>query len=186
MGSHARQVRCATLQVRCATSTKSDPGVLRPGEPTVSELDERLRIARRAFLRVAALAGSAGPLSGHAGGTAEPPLHGGNTDEQPLHTDEQPLHTGVHTGPDALGSRPLVVYRRPVRDERTICAASVSWRHRVVVPPGDGSDAIYVDLFAAERFPAGTVLELVDRLSACPGTEETLIFFRRVASPDGG
>lgn len=133
--------------------------------------DERIGgewVGRRAFLRAASLGSGASLLSGRAGGT------GG-----------QSLHTGVYTGTDGPAGRPLVVYRRPVHAERTICNTSVSWQHRVVVPPGiDGEDdAIYADLYAVERFQAGTVLELVDRLSACPRAEGARLFLRRVASP---
>lgn len=129
------------------------------------------RAGRRAFLRAASFVAGAGLVSGYAAGT------GG-----------EPLHTGVYTGPGGLGSQPLIVYRRPDRAERTVCNTDVSWRHRVVVPPAvDGEDdAIYADLYAVERFPAGTILKLVDRLSACPRKDGTRLFLRRVASPDGG
>lgn len=137
-------------------------------------------IGRRTLLRSASFAAGAVLLSGHARGTGRRRPHARGI-------GGQSLYTGVHTASDSLTGQPLVVYRRPESDERTICATSVSWRHRVVVPPGpDGEDdAIYTDLYAVERFPAGTVMRLVDRLSACPDAEGTLIFVRRVASPDG-
>ena len=135
-------------------------------------VDRHNRVARRTFLRVASFTAGVGLLAGHVGGTAE-------------ETVEQPLETAVYTGPGRLNRRPFVVYREPEQDERTICTARVSWRHRIVVPPrADGEEPTYADLYAAERYPPGSVLELVDRLSACPQEEGTLIFLRRVATPD--
>lgn len=128
------------------------------------------------FLRAASLAAGAGLLTGHVEGTGEGTAKG---------TAEQPLETAVYTGPGGSNSRSFVVYREPEQDERTICTARVSWRHRIVFPPRtDGEEPIYTDLYAARRYPAGSVLELVDRLSACPQEEGTLIFLHRVASPD--
>ena len=109
----------------------------------------------------------------------------GTVEETTEETTGKSLETAVYTGPDGLNRRPFVVYREPEQDERTICTARVSWRHRIVVPPPTNSEeTIYTDLYAAKQYPAGSVLELVDRLSACPQEEGTLIFLRRVASPD--
>ena len=143
------------------------------GECDVSgRVDRRDQVARRTFLRAASIVAGVGLLPGLVEGTVEK-------------TVEQPLETAVYTGPDGLNRRSFVVYREPKQDERTICTASVSWRHRIVVPPrADGEESIYADLYAAERYPAGSVLELVDRLSACPQEEGTLIFLRRVATPE--
>lgn len=127
----------------------------------------RDRVDRRAFLQAVPLAAGAGLVSGRADGTG------------------QPLETGVYAGPEGIGGRSLVVYRRPTEAERTICNTEVSWRHRVVAPPrSDDEESIYGDLYAPRRYPAGTVLALVDRLSACPASEEWRLYLRRVASPE--
>lgn len=125
------------------------------------------RVERRTFLRTASLVGGAGLLAGRVEGT------------------DPSLYTGVYVGPDGVGDRPMVVYRRPARVERTICNTQVSWQHRVAVPPRpDGGAAIYADLYAPDRFRPGSILELVDRLSACPRAEGTRIFLRRVDAPE--
>lgn len=125
-------------------------------------------MSRRTLLSAASLAAGGGLLSSRADAA-----------------DAQSLQTAVYTGPGGLNSRSFVVYGEPERDERTICTADVSWRHPVVVPPrSDGGDAIYTDLFADEQYAAGSVIELVDRLSACPEEAGTLIFMREVASPE--
>lgn len=98
---------------------------------------------------------------------------------------EQPLLTAVHTHASGLNSRTLVVYQRPTRTDQRLCDTDVSWHHRIVVSPrSEDQDVIFTELYASERFPGGTVLELVDRLSACPDPDFTKIFVRRVASPD--
>lgn len=53
----------------------------------------------------------------------------------------------------------------------------------MVVPGREDEEPTYTDLYAVERFPAGTVLELVDRLSGCPEAETTRIFVRVIATP---